>query len=74
MNLPRLTMVGNLQVVIENHRGIVEYSPKRVVVAFNQGRLVLEGEDLVIGTIQAEEIAITGKVQSLFFGLEQGRE
>jgi len=26
-------VIGALQVVIENHRGIVEYSPKRVVLA-----------------------------------------
>ncbi|MCL4425712.1 MAG: sporulation protein YqfC [Firmicutes bacterium] len=67
LNLPRLTMVGNLQVIIENHRGVVEYSPRKVIIAYNQGRVILEGEELVIGTIQSEEIAVTGRVNSLLF-------
>lgn len=67
LDLPRVTILGALQVSIENHRGIIRYSPERVVVAMNKGRIVVAGKELVIGVIHEEELTVTGHIDSISF-------
>ncbi len=52
---------------VENHRGIVEYSSERVVIAVSEGHLVLTGEELMIGFVYQEEITITGRFRRVEF-------
>ncbi len=65
LDLPRVVLVGNVQAVIENHRGLIEYSPGRVRVGLDAGQLVLTGESLVIGTVGAEDMIILGRLTGL---------
>jgi len=67
LDLPKITMVGDLQMIVENHRGIVEYSSERVVIAVSDGHLVLTGEELMIGFVYQEEITITGRFRRVEF-------
>lgn len=67
LDLPRMTIIGDLQAVIENHRGVVEYTPEKIVLNMDKGRLEIVGEDLHIGAIYKEEINITGRIGSLSF-------
>ncbi len=67
LDLPRVTILGGMQVTVENHRGIVSYDPCRVVVGMNGGRILITGEDLVLGCVQAEEISVTGLVAAVAF-------
>ncbi len=67
LDLPRLVILGDLQVVIENHRGIMEYTPERIIIAVNKGRLRIEGEELTIGSIQEEQITVTGSLRLVAF-------
>jgi sporulation protein YqfC len=62
MDLPKVTMVGNLQVVLENHRGIIEYSPERLRISVNQGEIIITGEGLVLRNILPDQIVVEGKV------------
>lgn len=65
LDLPRVVLVGNVQAVVENHRGLVEYSPGLVRIGLETGQLVLTGEGLVIGTAGAEEMIILGRITGL---------
>ncbi|MHB9144143.1 MAG: sporulation protein YqfC [Symbiobacteriia bacterium] len=65
LDLPRVLLVGGLQVVIENHRGLIEYAPMRVAVGVARGQLVIQGEQLEIGIINAEEIMVLGRIRAL---------
>lgn len=67
LDLPRIIVLGDLQVTVENHRGVVHYSPERVVVGMGKGRIHVAGRDLVIGVIHDEEITITGLLDSVTF-------
>lgn len=71
LDLPRLTMVGDLQVLIENHRGIREFRPDRLVVVTSRGQLVVTGQDLVVGAIDRESVVVTGKIRQIGFGGDQ---
>jgi len=67
LDLPRLTMIGHLQITIENHRGVRDYEDGHIIIALQRGELRIGGRGLAIGTIYQEEILITGFIQSLEF-------
>ncbi len=67
LDLPKVTFIGNLQVNIENHKGIVEYSDDNIRIKIKDGILKVSGMDLVIKTIVTEEIIISGKIASIDF-------
>lgn len=67
LDLPRVTVLGDLQVTVENYRGVIRYSPDQVVVGMSKGRIHIAGEDLVIGVIHEEEITVTGLLDSITF-------
>lgn len=66
-HVPRLVMVGNLHLTIENHRGVVEFGQDRLVVGLGEGQVTVEGEDLAIVRIGREEMAVAGRVSCLRF-------
>lgn len=67
LDLPRISVVGDLQILIQNHRGVKEYTPSKVVVGMDRGAVVISGADLSIGAIHSEEIIITGRLDGIDF-------
>lgn len=67
LDLPRITLLGNLQLYIENHKGIIEYSKLRIRVNTKSGVIRITGRDLSIKTIIAEEIIVCGKIENIEF-------
>ncbi len=65
MDLPRITLLGNIQLLIENHRGIMEYTTEKIRISISLGELVIAGEGLVLRNIFPDEIAVEGKIQTL---------
>lgn len=65
LNLPRITMIGNLQMVIENHKGIMEYTNNRIRVLVSRGYLEIEGSNLVLRNIQIDEMVINGEIEQV---------
>lgn len=62
LDLPRITMLGNKQLLIENHKGIIEYTPSLVRIKLNQGELIIVGRDLMLSHLQLEQILVEGIV------------
>lgn len=67
LDISRITLTGAMQMLVENHRGLVEYNPGRVTLGVPRGEVTIEGEDLLIGSISPEEITITGRITGLRF-------
>lgn len=65
LDLPRITLLGNLQLIIENHRGIIEYTKERIRISTSLGELLIDGEGLILRNIFPDEIAVDGKITSL---------
>jgi len=65
MGLPRITMLGDIQIIVENHRGIIEYTTEKVRIGTSIGELHVIGSDLALRTIFPEEIAVDGKIRSI---------
>lgn len=67
MDLPRITMIGQLHIYIENHRGLLAFSETEVRLILKHGQLLISGSTLVIKTILPEEILIEGKIDKVLF-------
>jgi len=65
--MPRIELAGNREVLIEQSRGIIEYTPQ--LVRLRAGRFVIHitGQQLVLRTMRASEIIIGGNIASLSF-------
>ncbi|WP_110926910.1 sporulation protein YqfC [Bacillus massiliglaciei] len=67
MDLPRITMIGQLHIYIENHRGLLTFADNEVRLLLKNGQLIIKGEHFVIKTILPEEIMLEGKIDQVFF-------
>ncbi len=67
LNVPRLTIIGNLQMIIENHRGLVEYSPTLIRVATANGQITVVGQELAVGSVYAEDLSVMGRFSQVTF-------
>jgi sporulation protein YqfC len=65
MDLPKVVMVGNLQVFVENHLGILEYAAELIRIKVSIGELIIRGADLVLRNILRQEILIEGKITGI---------
>lgn len=67
LNVPKLTMIGNKDIVIENYKGIVEYDESRVRINTGIGVIKITGDRMAIREITSEDIMVIGNIVSLEF-------
>ncbi|GAX91518.1 sporulation protein YqfC [Effusibacillus lacus] len=66
-DVPRITLMGGLQLVVENHTGILEFHNSRIRLAHSTGVLVITGKNLMIKNIQPKEILVEGEIKGIQF-------
>jgi sporulation protein YqfC len=64
-DLPRLTMIGNVQLYIENHRGVLHFTSDHLQLQLTKGKLEVRGKKLVIRAILPEEVFIEGIIDGI---------
>ena len=67
LELPRITMIGQLHIYIENHRGLLVYSDKELRLLLKNGQLLIKGKDFVLKTMLPEEILLEGVIEHVYF-------
>jgi len=67
LNVPKLIIMGNTDIMIENYKGIVEYEENRVRVNTAIGIIKITGSKLTIREITSEDIMVIGDITSLEF-------
>jgi sporulation protein YqfC len=67
LNLPKISMIGNNQMLVENHKGVIEYTPQRIRVNSSIGVIRVQGRDMNLKNIAADDIMITGEVKMIEF-------
>lgn len=65
MDLPKLTIIGNMEISLLNHKGIIEYTNEIIRINTKSGVFKIIGRNLEIKTILSEEIIITGIIQNI---------
>lgn len=64
-DIPRLTMIGNNYLTVENHRGVIHFAGDLVTLAIPTGEMQVIGEQFVIREISTEEVLIEGVIQAI---------
>ena len=67
LNFPKISMVGNNQMLVENHKGVIEYIPQKIRVNSGIGVIRVQGTDMVLRNIAADDIMITGNITMIEF-------
>jgi len=67
LDLPRLTVTGGQRVMVENHQGLMDYSPETIVVAGGRVTLKIIGSSLELRAMTAGALLITGDVFQVEF-------
>lgn len=65
LDVARISLMGDRELLIENHRGLSEYTPDRVVLLTPQGALAISGQDLQIDSISPDQVVILGRIRSM---------
>jgi len=68
-DVPKLTITGFDEMVIENYKGILEYEEYFVRINTHIGIININGYNLNLETMTNDDIKVTGKIES--FDLER---
>ena len=63
--LPRVELVGNRELRMENHRGILAYGTEEIHISGGKLILKIRGEDLELRSMNAGELLITGLLRGV---------
>lgn len=62
-----VSITGRQEILIENYRGILEYTKNHISLQTKTCRLVVRGKDLDISYYTNEEMKITGRIDSVVY-------
>ena len=63
--LPRLEMVGDRQLYLEHHAGILAFGEELIDVNTGRGVLRIRGEKLTLVAMTAEELRLGGRIAAV---------
>ena len=64
-NIPKLSVTGFEEMVIENYKGILEYEEFFVRISTHIGIININGYNLNLETKTNDDIKVTGKIESI---------
>ena len=60
--VPKVTVTGTSQVLVENHRGLLAYSDTEVAVDGKSVRVRVRGDGLLLRAMDREMLLVTGTI------------
>lgn len=67
LNVPNIKIIGDSEITIENHKGILEYSKDLLRMNSISGVIKISGSNLQIKEINQDDICINGQIFSIEF-------
>lgn len=65
LNVPKFTMVGNSDLIIENYKGVIEIDSSKIRINTGVGVCKINGSNLILKEITSEDILVSGHISSL---------
>lgn len=62
LDVPKLRLISNSELTIENHKGIVEYNTNLIRINSNIGVIAVGGDNLQVKEINHESVIISGEI------------
>ena len=72
-DMPRITLIGNKELYIENHCGVLYFSSEQLKLALAKGALEITGQGLVIRNILGQELAVEGVIGEISYIESEGQ-
>ncbi len=63
--IPLVELAGQKRVLIENHSGVLAYSPEEIQIKVSYGKLSVCGEGLSLLEMSHEQLVIRGQIEYL---------
>ncbi len=67
MDLPRVSVCGDREIFIENHKGLVEYTDTEIRVKMRGGIIRVSGTSLRIVVMEYDRMVINGVFKGVFY-------
>lgn len=64
-NIPKITLTGFNELVLENYKGILEYEEMFASISTNIGIVNLSGTNINLEKMTNDDIRITGKIEKI---------
>lgn len=67
LGLSNISLSGNREIYITNHRGILSYGQEEMVILIKDYQIQIKGKSLCIISYSKEELTIQGYIRSMEF-------
>ncbi len=67
LELPRITIIGQIHVYIENHQGLATYTDSELKLKTNKGYIQITGSAFVLKMMLPKEILLEGTIEDIQF-------
>lgn len=68
----KITILGNEEITVENHKGILSFSKEYLEIATHKDNISLYGDDFEICYISEGTMVIKGKLNKILVGEDDG--
>ncbi|NLL18575.1 MAG: sporulation protein YqfC [Clostridia bacterium] len=65
LDLPKLILIGQKELIIENHRGIIEYGQTVIRVNSTVGQITVKGSGLMLKTLKSDQMLVEGIISAI---------
>lgn len=66
-NQPKITIIGFVELLIENYRGILEYEDYFIRITTHIGTININGINLKLTKLTTDDILVTGRLEKIEF-------
>ncbi|MCY6354857.1 sporulation protein YqfC [Clostridium sp. ZS2-4] len=67
LDIPKITITGDNEIIIENHKGIIIFEEKEIKINSNVGVISINGERLEILFIGGSTVIVGGKFKGVTY-------
>lgn len=67
LDLPRITVIGQIHVYIENHEGLVVFTDTELTVKSHHGLIQIKGSSFVLKMMIPKEILLEGTISDIAY-------
>lgn len=67
LGIPLLTLKGDMEITIENHKGILSYTNNELEILAKKFKIIITGENMCIAEYSKDSITINGKINEVTF-------
>lgn len=67
LGLPKITIIGQVHIYIENHQGLKGFTETELHLASQNGSICIKGFDFVLKLMLPEEILLEGTIEKVLF-------